>query len=225
MPHLKKFLCLSAPLLYCLLAAGCATFPGAMDGAYAGPDRSAPASRDVSVLFLLRHVKQARGLDAIPKLIPERQIVRDFDNLLVDAVTEISNLGSYTSFTEFPSDVSQPERVARKEELIRTHDYVVEMRILEEYSFIRQFFGGVFSAVSVTLLPVPYTTRYSIEVEVVQAGNPVASYRRARSKTMWVQALLLLIQPFHNDTLAKERIYIDLLHDVLREVEASGVLG
>lgn len=225
MPHLKKFLCLSAPLFSFLLAAGCATFPGGMDGAYAGPVRSAPAGRDVSVLFLLRHVKQAAGLDAIPKLIPEHQIVRDFDNLLVDAVAEISNLGSYTSFTEFPSDVSQPERVARRGELIRTHDFVVKVQILEEYSFVRHSFGGFLSALSATLLPVPYTTRYSIEVEVVRAGDSVASYRRARSKTLWVQTFLLFIQPFRNDTIAKERIYIDLLHDVFREVEASGVLG
>ena len=225
MPYCTGVLRFSRPLLLCLLTAGCATFPGAMEGAYSGPERAAPATRDVRVLFLLRHVKQAKGLDAIPKLIPEREIVRDFDNLLVDAVTELSNLGSYTSFTEFPSDVSQPERVARREELIRTHDYVVEVRILEEYSFVRQFFGRVLSTVSVTFLPVPYTTRYSIEVGVTRGDSQVASYRRSSSKTMWVQALLLFIQPFHNDTIVRERIYIDLLHDVFREMEASGVLG
>ena len=96
MPYCTGVLRFSRPLLLCLLTAGCATFPGAMEGAYSGPERAAPATRDVRVLFLLRHVKQAKGLDAIPKLIPEREIVRDFDNLLVDAVTELSNLGSYT---------------------------------------------------------------------------------------------------------------------------------
>jgi hypothetical protein len=195
-----------------------------MEGAFSGPDRSSPSADEVSVLFLLRHVKQARGLDAIPKLIPENRIVRDFDNLLVDAVTELGNLSSYTSFTEFPSDVSQPDRVAQKEELIQTHDYVVKVQLLEEYSFVRQFFGQVFSTVSITLLPVPYTTRYSIEVEVMEADSQVASYRRSSSKTMWVQAFLLFIQPFHNDTIVEERIYIDLLHDVFRELEASGAL-
>jgi len=225
MPNFIRIVRLPGTLLLCVLAMGCATFPGTMGGAYSGPERSAPAARKVSVLFLLRHVKQAQGLDAIPKVQPEREIVRDFDNLLVDAITEISNLSSYTSFTEFPSDVSQPERVARREELIRTHDYLVKVQILEEYSFVRQFFGRVISAVSVTLLPVPYTTRYSIEVEVLQDNRQVASYRRARSKTMWVQALLLFVQPFHNDTIVRERIYIDLLHDVFREMEASGALG
>jgi hypothetical protein len=213
------------PLPLVFLTWGCATFPGSMDGAYGGPERAAPAQREVSVLFLLRHVKQAHGLDAIPKLIPEREIVRDFDNLLVDAIGEIGNLSAYTSFTEFPSDVSEPGRVARRDELIRTHDYVVRVKILEEYSFVRQFFGRVISTVSVTLLPVPYTTRYSIDVEVTRNGAPVGSYQRAISKRMWVQALLLFIQPFHNDTIVRERIYIDLLHDVFRELEASGVLG
>ncbi len=224
MPNRTRIFVLSGPLLVSLLTANCATFPGDMEGAFSGPDRSSPSADEVSVLFLLRHVKQARGLDAIPKLIPENRIVRDFDNLLVDAVTELGNLSSYTSFTEFPSDVSQPDRVAQKEELIQTHDYVVKVQLLEEYSFVRQFFGQVFSTVSITLLPVPYTTRYSIEVEVMEADSQVASYRRSSSKTMWVQAFLLFIQPFHNDTIVEERIYIDLLHDVFRELEASGAL-
>ena len=96
-----------------LVVTGCATFAGDMEGAYSGPGRSSPASEEVSVLFLLRHVRQAHGMDAIPKLMAEGQIVRDFDNLLVDAVSELSNLSSYTSFTEYPSDVSDPERMAR----------------------------------------------------------------------------------------------------------------
>ena len=225
MPYRARLRRLSSLLLVCLLATACATFPGAMEGVYAGPERTAPARYDVSVLFLLRHVKQAKGLDAIPKLSPEREIVRDFDNLLVDAIGEISNLSSYTSFTEFPSDVSEPERVARREELIRSHDYVVRLDILEEYSFVRQFFGRVMSVVSGTLLPVPYTTRYSISVEVTRDQARVASYQRSISKRMWVQALLLFIQPFHNKPLVWERIYIDLLHDVFRELEASGILG
>lgn len=224
MSYRARIVRLSHPLLLCFLTVSCATFPGAMEGTFAGPGRSTPAADDVRVLFLLRHVKQAKGLDAIPKLIRENQIVRDFDNLFVDAVTEISNIGSYTSFSEFPSDVSQPERVARRDELIRTYDYVVRVRILEEYSFVRQFFGGLISAVSVTLLPVRYTTHYSIGVEVMQGDSRVATYRRSSSKTMWVQAFLLFIQPFRNDTIVRERIYIDLLHDVFRELEADGVL-
>jgi len=208
-----------------LVVTGCATFAGDMEGAYSGPGRSSPASGDVSVLFLLRHVRQAHGMDAIPKLMAEGQIVRDFDNLLVDAVSELSNLSSYTSFTEYPSDVSDPERMARKDGLIRTRDFVVRVEILEEYSFVRQFFGRVLTFVSVTAVPVPYTTRYSIDVRVTQGPREVASYHRSNAKTLWVQALLLFVQPFRNDAIVKERIYIDLLHDVFREMEAEGVLG
>lgn len=215
----------SLPLLASLVFTGCATFAGDMEGAFTGAVRSAPASQEVSVLFLLRHVRQAHGMDAIPKLMAERQIVRDFDNLLVDAVSEFSNLSAYTSFTEFPSDVSDPERMARKDELIRTRDFVVRVDLMEEYSFVRQFFGRVLSVVSLTAIPVPYTTRYSIDVRVMQGEREVAAYHRSNSKRLWVQAFLLFIQPFHNDTIVKERIYIDLLHDVFREMEAGGVLG
>ena len=225
MSYRARIVRLSHTLLFCFLTVSCATFPGAMEGEFAGPGRSTPAADDVSVLFLLRHVKQAKGLDAIPKLKREGQIVRDFDNLLVDAVTELSNISSYTAFTEFPSDVSQPERVARRDELIRTYDFQVRVRLLEEYSFVRQFFGGVVSGISLTLLPVPYTIHYSIEVEVMQGDSQVATYRRASSKTRWLQTFLIVIQPFHDDTIVRERIYIDLLHNVFREMEADGVLG
>lgn len=217
------------PLPFLLLSlwvvTGCATFSGDMEGAFTGSGRPAPAAEEVSVLFLLRHVRQAHGMDAIPKLMAEPQIVRDFDNLLVDAVSEISNLSSYTSFTEFPSDVSDPERVARRDDLIRTRDFVVRVDLLEEYSFVRQFFGRVLSVVSATAIPVPYRTRYSIDVRVTQGGEELAAYHRSNSKTLWVQAFLLFVQPFRSDALVKERIYIDLLHDVFREMEADGVLN
>jgi len=204
---------------------GCATFAGDMEGAFSGHDRSGPAAEEVSVLFLLRHVRQAHGLDAIPKLRAEGQIVRDFDNLLVDAITEFSNLSSYTAFTEFPSDVSDPERMAQREELMLTRDFVVRVDLLEEYSFVRQFFGRVVSIVSATVVPVPYSTRYSIDVRVTRAGRELASYHRSNTKRLWVQTFLLFVQPFRNDTIVRERIYIDLLHDVFREMEATGVLA
>ena len=101
---------------------------------------------------------------------------------------------------------------------------MVRVEILEEYSFVRQFFGRVLTFVSVTAVPVPYTTRYSIDVRVTQGPREVATYHRSNAKTLWVQALLLFVQPFRNDAIVKERIYIDLLHDVFREMEAEGVL-
>lgn len=229
MSHFQPSLRLPAVLLPFLLLpslvlTGCATFAGDMEGAFTGAGQRAPAPGEVSVLFLLRHVRQAHGMDAIPKLMAEQQIVRDFDNLLVDAVSEFSNLSSYTAFTEFPSDVSDPDRTARKEDLIRTRDFVVQVDLLEEYSFVRQFFGRIVSVLSATAIPVPYGTRYSIDVRVMQEKRELATYHRSNSKTMWVQALLLFVQPFHNDALIEERIYIGLLHDVFREMEAEGVL-
>ena len=212
------------PLLVSLTLLGCATFPGDMEGAFSGSATATPAGENVTVLFLLRHVKQAKGLDAIPKLVRESQIVRDFDNLFVDAVQEIENLGSFASFTEFPSDVSDPERVARRDELIRTYDYLVKVQILEENSFVKEFFGGLVSTLTLAMVPVPFSTHYSIEVEVIQGDRRVSAYNRSSSKTTWLQAFLIFIQPFHNDTIVRERIYIDLLHDVFREMNADRVL-
>jgi hypothetical protein len=213
------------PVLLLVVSTGCATFRSDMEGKFAGPVKKNVAAGEVDVLFILRHVRQATGFDEIPKLDAKNDIVRDFDDLFLDALTEFSNIDGYATFTEFSSDVSDPERRAKRDELIAGSDFVVRIDFLRKHSFIGHFMAAIGSAVSLTLLPMPYSRDFFMDVEVFDAdGASIRKYRRTASLTRWMQTFLIFLQPFHNEAIKEERIYIEFLHDVFREMESEGVL-
>ena len=97
-------------VLLAALLAGCAATRSPVTGSFAGPITPNAGAPKVSVLFLFRHLSQQHGFDTIPKL--QFSGVKDFDNLFRDALTEISNISRYETFTELPDDVNRPERRA-----------------------------------------------------------------------------------------------------------------
>lgn len=213
------FLVLTFPFM------GCATFRSDVEGRFDALSSKNLGAEKVNVLFLLRHVRQAKGLDAIPKLDSQGEIIRDFDDLFLDALNELSNLEGYATFTEFSSDVSQPERREKRDALISQSDFVIRIHFMRRHSFIGHFFGYLISTVSLTLLPVPYTRSFSVEVEVYDASeNLLKKYSRNASLTMWVQTFLIFIQPFHQEKIKKEQIYIEFLHDIFKQIEAEKIL-
>ena len=111
------------------LLSGCATFKSDIGGRLEAPGTKYTGADKVSVLFVLRHIKQAKGLDAIAKLESEDQIVRDFDNIFLEALGELSNLSNYATFTEFPSDVSKPKRRAERDTMVSQYDFVFRITI------------------------------------------------------------------------------------------------
>jgi len=208
-----------------LLPTGCATFSSDLQNGFEGSSANNRGAGDVNLLFVMRHTRQAEGLDAIPKLDGERQIIGDFDDLFIDALKEISNVASYATFTEYASDVSKPERRAKREELIAANDFVIRIDFTRRYSYIKHFFGYFVSTLSVTLIPMPYSRSFKIDVEVCgRDAELIKGYSRTASLTTWVQTFLIFLQPFHNEQIKKERIYIDFLSDVFREIEADGIL-
>jgi len=222
----KGFIPLSVGLLLCALGAGCATGRSEMEGRFLGEvvTHTHPAEK-VNVLFIMKHVRQAEGLDAIPKLDGEQEIIDDFDDLFLDALKELENLNSYAAFTEFASDLSNPERRERRDRLMAESDYVVRIRFMRRYSFISHFFGTFVSTLSATLLPMPYTHFFSVEAAVFNASDAkIAAYSRTADLTTWVQTFLIFLQPFHQEKIKKEQIYIEFLHDIFRQMEAEGIL-
>lgn len=207
------------------LGPGCATFRSDVEGRFDSPGSKNIGADQVSVLFILKHVRQAKGLDEIPKLDSEGEIIRGFDDLFLDAMTELGNVESYATFTEFASDVSKPERREKRDELISKSNFVVRIDFMRRHSFIRHFLGYIVSSVSLTTLPVAYSRSFSIEVEVYDAdGDRIKSYRRSASLTTWSQTFLIFLQPFHLETIKKEQIYMEFLHDVFKQMETEGVL-
>ncbi|NQV30411.1 MAG: hypothetical protein HQ508_05950 [Candidatus Marinimicrobia bacterium] len=223
MNKLSMNLMIAMGLLYFVV--GCATFRTEMEGSSGLEQQKIMGTEPVDVLFVSRHLQQTRGLDAIPKLQNRYQIIDGYDDILLDATKEFSNLSRYAAFTEFSSDMSDPERIKLKDSLMANYELRISMEIRKEKSFSKYFLGTIGSVVSLTLLPIPYTQEYYLEVEVFDSkGRLAKAYSRSARTTKWVEAFLLPIYPFHTEKRKTEDIYVAFLHDVFRQIEADQIL-
>lgn len=196
-----------------------------MEGASGLEASKIPGADPVDVLFVSRHLTQTRGLDAIPKLQNHWQIMDGYDDILLDATKEFSNLNRYAAYTEFSSDMSDPDRIKLKDSLMTNYKLRIVMEFRNEKSFVNYFLGAIGSTVSLTLIPIPYTHEFHLNVDVYDSeGRYKKSYTRSAKTKKWVQALLLPIYPFHTEVRKVEEIYVDFLHDVFREIEQDKIL-
>jgi len=208
-----------------LLLMGCATSKSEIGGASGLNPNKTLGAEPVDVLFVSRHLTQTRGLDAVPKLQKRYQILDGYDDILLDAANEFSNLNRFAAYTEFASDMSDPERIALKDSLMKNYEWRIAMQIRKEKSFSKYFLGTIGSVLTLTLFPVPYTQEYYLDVEVFDGdGRLVRTYARQAQTRKWVEAFLLPIYPFHTEVRKTEEIYVAFLHDVFREIDADGIL-
>ena len=220
----KSILIMAIPLLIFTLV-GCATFKSEINGRFDSPSEKNYGADGVSVLFIFSHFRQTKGYDAIPKLDNKYQRIGGFDDFFQDALHEFSNIKLYSTFTEYASDVNEPERRAKKDSLMLEHDFVMKIKFMREKSFAKNFLGTIVSTVSLTLFPIPYKHSYSANLEIFDAkGHLVKSYSRNTSLTKWVQTFLIFIHPFHPERRKKEEIYVEFLHDIFKQIETENVL-
>lgn len=220
---MKKLIYVLVPVI--LIFTGCASFRSGIQGKYEGTTEKNYGAEKVSLLFILDHYKQSKGWDAIPKLERKHQIIRDFDDLFIDALGELSNVGKYNTFTEYSSDMSESKRRAEKDSLLTVHDYIIRIKFMRENSFAQYFLGSLFSSVSATILPIPYKKHYSVTVSISNSEDVmIKTFSREASLSKWVQATLIFIYPFHTEKKKTEEIYIQFLHDIFRQVETEKVL-
>ncbi len=220
-----KLALIASTVLLISLSMGCATFRSDIIGGMDADVEKNYGAEKVSVLFVFNHSRQMVGFDAIPKLESQRQILNGFDDILFDALPEIGNLGSYATFTEFSTDVNDPDRRALKDSLMASHDYVISMRIKRETSFSKLFLGSLTSTVSVTVIPVPYTRHFSLDTQVFKRdGSLISEYHHEANVTKWVQTLLLFAYPFHPETRKIEETYVEMLHTVFRQIDGERIL-
>ena len=209
-----------------LVLGGCATFRSDVAGHSGLEPQKTRGAEPVDVLFVARHLEQTRGLDAIPKLQNKYQIMNGFDDILLDATHEFSNLQHYALYTEFASDMSDPQRIALKDSLMNTYAHRIVMEFRQEKSFAKYFLGTLGSVVSLTLIPVPYTREFTLTVDVFDTqGRLKKSYQRRASTTKWIEACLFPIYPFHTEKRNTEELYVAFLHDVFRQIEAENSLS
>jgi len=215
--HVFSIICLSA-----LMIAGCASFRSELNGGFRGDVRPNLNAKRVSVLFQFSHVRQTLGYDAVPKLENKYQILSGFDDIFMDALREFSNIDRYATFTEYASDVNDPERRARRDSLIASKDYVVEIRIKMEKRFTSYFLKTLASTATLTIVPMPYTQSYTAEARVYDREKKLAgTFHRGARLTKWVQPLLIFLYPFHPQERKREEIYLQFLHDIFRQIESE----
>ena len=202
---------------------GCAASRSEMIGSYASPVEKNSGAEKVSVFFLFRQLQQQHGFDASQKL--KAFPVKDFPNLFRDSLNEISNISSYDTDNELPSDVDNPKRRHGREELRKNNDYTLEISILEESSFKQQCFSGTISLLTLTLVPMPYSWDYSFDGRLFDKnGTLVRSYQRSAKLDNWLEAFLIFVYPFYPLEGKREEIYSGFLHDVFRQIESEKVL-
>ncbi len=207
------------------MISSCATSKTEIQGASSLSADKILGAEPVDVLFVSRHLVQTRGLDAVPKLQNRYRILDGYDDILLDATNEFSNLNRFAAFTEFASDMSDPERLALKDSLMANYELRISMQFRKEKSFSKYFLGTLGSVLTLTLLPIPYTQEYYLDVEVFDGeGKLIKTYARSANTNKWVEAFLLPLYPFHTEIRKTEEIYVDFLHDVFREIDADKIL-
>jgi hypothetical protein len=226
-----------------LLAFGCASFRSEMTGAYTPPSTGRPDAPlpAVNLFFWVRHLDQAHGLDAVPKLpdtAPENElddpsemrifspVLEDFEDLFDNAVTEIRNVDELVVFTETSQDPYLPERMEHAEKLRDEADFAVEMTFFKETWFVPQVVAGTVSLVTLTVIPVWFTERHTLTVEVSdRQGRTLGRYERSAELKDWVELFLVFVFPFHPRERKLEEIYVEMMQDVFRQIDAEGVLA
>ena len=223
---IRNFSVVLCSLIICIFIANCATFKSDMTGQYdAAADKNYGAG-GVKVLFIFSHYRQTKGYDAIPKLDNKYQIINGFDDFLQDALHEFSNIADYATFTEYASDVNEPERRALKDSLMSAHDYIIKIKFMRQKSFSKYFLGEIASSVTLTLVPIPYRHSYSVDVEIFNSQRQlIKAYSRKSALTKWVQSVLVFAYPFYPEKRKREELYVEFLHDIFRQIEAERVLA
>ncbi|MFH0882035.1 MAG: hypothetical protein V2A56_03540 [bacterium] len=212
-------------ILLTTFLAGCAAFRSDLQGTYSAKGQSTPTRGTVSVFFIFDHVRQTLGLDAIPKLQNKRTMMWGFDDIFQDALREVHNLGPYATFTEESDDVNRPDRRAVRDSLWTKMDYTVKIRIESTQRFSSLFLGSLASSVTLTVLPIPYRTTYTMTTSIFDRNHQLLTeYHRQAHLTRWVETLLVFVYPFAPTARVREEIYMEMLHDTFRQIDQEGVL-
>lgn len=220
---LNRLWTVATVILLIWLLSGCVASRSSVAGLYNGQAEKNTGAEKVSVLFLFRDMEQRHGIDTIPKMQDQR--IKDFNNLFRDILTEISNISRFTTFFESPNDVYSPGRRQELEDLRSSHDFTLEITILEESSFKQQALSATVSILSLTFIPAPYSWDYTITANLLdRKGKLVRSYERKSTLDNWVEAFLIFAYPFHPLEGKREQLYAESLHDIFRQIEAEKVL-
>jgi len=221
---MKKSLFLFLLLSFITLTlTGCISFRSEIEGLYK-PSGVYIKKKPVKLFFDFYHYKRDIGLDVIPKLRNYAEI-SDFDDIFKESLKQITNVAELETFTNFASDISNKSRMQKRDTSMMNADYTIKVEIHRNKSFAKFFLGGLFSGISVGFIPVRYTWNYTVYTDVINHDREVVGrYQRDASVWTWNENLLLPFYPFYPEEMANEEIYMEMMSDIFKQIDAEGVL-
>ena len=223
MKSLNKPSSLLLLFLYLLLIPGCIAFRSDMDGTFNGDTVKKSIAKQVSTFFLFTHLEQQKGYDVVPKIVQPPQ---GFRNIFGESMKELTNIKSYSSFTENELDVDDINRRHLRDSLKQNNDYTIHVTFSKEDSFVKEFFGDLIMIGTLTILPAHFSWDYTIKADITnRSGVFLKSYTRHFTLSRWNNILLIFVYPFYPVENKTGEIYFESLRDIFRQIEAEGVLG
>ena len=222
---MKNFISPLRILLLTLLIAGfngCISFRSDIEGAYKASAVKRSDAVPVTVYFYFSHLVQEKGFDVVPKIVEPR---RGFRDIFGEAMKEISNIQSFTTFTDNDNDVDDVPRRRTRDSLKTATNFTIHITFKRENSFAKHFLADLLSYGTATLIPAGFSWDYIVTAEVSNAsGKQLASYTRSASLSKWQHFLFLFVYPFYPAEVKIEEIYLESLRDIFKQVEVEGVL-
>jgi hypothetical protein len=209
-------------LVLLILLSGCATFSPSITGECKGESPTKQDDDKVDVLFIMKHFQQTKGKDAVPKLT---RPFYNFDDLLNDALKEISNIGKFVPLTIMPHEVNNVQKRKEISRLRKELDYTVEINITKKKSLVKYFFGIISSTLTATIIPMNYRRELTFEARVYNYKQElIGTYIREGELNKWVEAFLVVAWPFKHDKRMKEALYVNALQNIFLQIENENVL-
>jgi hypothetical protein len=212
----------TALLLAVVFFSGCAAYRSDIGGAFIGEEKINERAIPVSVTFVFSHINQRVGFDTVPKLT---YAPAGFQDILRDALPELTNIRSYVTFTESANDVDNPRRRAELDSLTSSNDYVISMRFSRKTSFPSDFLWGMVATGTMTGIPARFDVNYEVTTDVRdREGRMIKRYHRNAEIKRWVQTFLVFVYPFHPEERKIEEVYVEFIKNIFREIESDRIL-
>jgi len=75
------------------------------------------------------------------------------------------------------------------------------------------------------IIPIGYSWDYTFTATIVKKNEEtVGKYSRSASVTNWFQILLIAIYPFHPEEGKTEKVYLESLTNLFKQIESENIL-
>jgi len=218
---LKTGIFLLSVLVFTLCISGCISFRSDLEPVQKQKPPENPLPR-ATLFFHISHLEQDIGMDVVPKIINPR---RGFRDIFGESMKEISNIKSFSTFTDNENDIDDVKRRQLRDSLQSAADFTLKMTIKKERSFAKHFLADILSYGTLTIFPVGYSWNYVITVDVFNhSQKQIKTYSQVSSVTSWNEMLFVFIYPFYPREVKIEEVYLESMRNIFRQIENDGIL-